>query len=310
MSSRRFRILAAVAVAAFVTSVAQAQASRTWVSGVGDDVNPCSRTAPCKTFAGAISKTAAGGEISVLDPGGYGAVTITKSITINGEGTLAGILNAGTNGIIINAGAGDRVAIRNLSIAGLNTGLNGVRILAGGSVSIENCAIYNQSGNGIDLQNTGVTQLHVVNTVIRDNTAAASNGIFIKPAVGGSALVNIDGVTLDNTRVGVRAEDNSKVNIRKSNASGNASNGFIAFSNAAIVEMNIEDSAATNSTAGNGARAAGTASAIVRISNMLITGNLNGLSIANGAQIFSYGDNRIVGNTNNPGAATSPLTKF
>src|SRR5262245_48964588 len=85
---RTVRIAATMMAFAFVgTSAAYAQATRTWVSGVGDDVNPCSRTAPCKTFAGAISKTAAGGEISVLDPGGFGGVTITKSITINGEGT-------------------------------------------------------------------------------------------------------------------------------------------------------------------------------------------------------------------------------
>src|ERR1700755_3437197 len=91
-------------------SAAYAQAPRTWVSGVGDDANPCSRTAPCKTFAGAISKTAAGGEISVLDPGGFGAVTITKSITINGDGTLASITTgAGTSAIIINAGANDTI---------------------------------------------------------------------------------------------------------------------------------------------------------------------------------------------------------
>src|SRR5881392_244455 len=83
--------------------IMNAQASRTWVSGVGDDANPCSRTAPCKTFAGAISKTATGGEIDALDPAGYGAVTITKAITIDGTGTLAGILNSGVNGIIINA---------------------------------------------------------------------------------------------------------------------------------------------------------------------------------------------------------------
>src|SRR6187431_1230311 len=82
-----------------------AQATRTLVSGVGDDVNPCSRTAPCKTFAGAISKTAAKGEISVLDPGGFGAVNITKSITLNGDGTLAGILASLVNGIIVNAPA-------------------------------------------------------------------------------------------------------------------------------------------------------------------------------------------------------------
>src|ERR1700751_4382182 len=103
---------------------AHAQASRTWVSGVGDDANPCSRTAPCKTFAGAISKTAAGGEISVLDPGGYGAVTITKSITINGDGTLAGILNSLTTGVIINAGANDVIVLRNISINGGSNGLN------------------------------------------------------------------------------------------------------------------------------------------------------------------------------------------
>src|SRR5207247_6547684 len=104
-------------------SFCQAQATRTWVSGVGDDANPCSRTAPCKTFAGAISKTAAGGEISVLDPGGFGAVTITKAITLNGDGTLASILVSGTNAIIINAAATDTVIIRNLSFEGVNTGL-------------------------------------------------------------------------------------------------------------------------------------------------------------------------------------------
>src|SRR5216684_2747133 len=92
------------------------QATRTWVSGVGDDANPCSRTAPCKTFAGAISKTAPQGEISVLDPGGFGAVTITKAITIDGTGTLASILASTTNGIIVNAGSGDTIIIRDISI--------------------------------------------------------------------------------------------------------------------------------------------------------------------------------------------------
>src|SRR5688572_27930911 len=90
---------------------AQAQATRTWVSGVGDDVNPCSRTAPCKTFAGAISKTAAGGEINCLDPGGFGAVTITKSITISCPYTEGGTLAAG-NGITVNAGANDVIILR------------------------------------------------------------------------------------------------------------------------------------------------------------------------------------------------------
>src|SRR6201992_1224753 len=99
-----FAILGTTLVSTLWTAPAQAQASRTWVCGVGDDANPCSRTAPCKTFAGAISKTAAGGEISVLDPGGYGALTITKSISISDGGAgEAGVLVSGTNGIVVNA---------------------------------------------------------------------------------------------------------------------------------------------------------------------------------------------------------------
>src|SRR5438093_13689541 len=124
------------------TSIAQAQATRTWVSGVGDDANPCSRTAPCKTFAGAISKTAVGGEIDAIDPGGFGAVTITKSITIDGGGTFASILAAGTTGVIVNAGASGVVTLRNLSINGAGNGVHGIRILTAAAVNIENCVIF------------------------------------------------------------------------------------------------------------------------------------------------------------------------
>src|SRR5256886_3806650 len=104
-SSKIVRFLSCAFLAGAFATVAHGQATRTWVSGVGDDVNPCSRTAPCKTFAGAISKTASGGEIDALDPGGFGAVTITKSITIAGDGTLASILASGTNGVNVNDSA-------------------------------------------------------------------------------------------------------------------------------------------------------------------------------------------------------------
>ena len=116
----------------FVASPASAQATRTWVSGVGDDANPCSPTAPCKTFAGAISKTAAAGEINVLDPGGYGAVTITKSIRIISDHIEAGVLVSGTNGIIVNVASTDNVLLDGLDIEGLGTGLNGVQIIGAG----------------------------------------------------------------------------------------------------------------------------------------------------------------------------------
>src|SRR5688572_33130134 len=103
MNGRTFLKPVLLIIAFCTVSCCFGQATRTWVSGVGDDVNPCSRTAPCKTLAGAISKTATGGEISILDPGGFGAVTITKSITIDGGGIIGSILSSGTNGIVVNA---------------------------------------------------------------------------------------------------------------------------------------------------------------------------------------------------------------
>src|SRR5262252_6458932 len=131
---------------------AQAQATRTWVSGVGDDVNPCSRTAPCKTFAGAISKTANGGEIDALDPGGFGALTITKSITLDGGGgQVASVLVSGTNGIVVQAGPNDIVIIRNLRINGISSGFNGIRFLSGKDLNVENDYIFGFTQNGVDI---------------------------------------------------------------------------------------------------------------------------------------------------------------
>src|SRR5437016_9010254 len=149
MNKFRFTINAlAIAIFTFAfASMAQAQATRTWVSGVGDDANPCSRTAPCKTFAGAISKTAKDGEIDALDPGGFGAVTITKSITIDGGPTgVGGILNAGgVNGIIVNITDVNDVrkaaTIRAVSINGAGSGGNGINILSASKVLVENCFI-------------------------------------------------------------------------------------------------------------------------------------------------------------------------
>jgi hypothetical protein len=131
----------ALTLLTFFSAAASAQATRTWVSGVGDDANPCSRTAPCKTFAGAIAKTASGGEISALDPGGYGAVTITKSITIDGGGQIASIIATNsTSGVVINAPEAN-VILRNLSMLGAGTGSHGVRVLSARQVHIDNLAV-------------------------------------------------------------------------------------------------------------------------------------------------------------------------
>ena len=182
-------ILAAIAsvVALATASGACAQATRTWVSGVGDDANPCSRTAPCKTFAGAISKTAASGEIDVLDPGGFGAVTITKAITIASEGAgEGGVLVSGTNGVTVSAGANDVVVLRGLQFEGAGTGLNAVKFNSGKALVIENSTMrgFNASGatNGFGINfapSSGSTSLLVRETSILKNgtppAAAASS---------------------------------------------------------------------------------------------------------------------------------------
>src|SRR6478752_6472837 len=164
--------IAMVAALFAATVPANAQATRTWVSGVGDDANPCSRTAPCKTFAGAISKTAAGGEIDALDPAGYGAVTITKAITIDGGGgQVASVLVSGTNGIVVQAGPSDVVILRNLRINGIGTGINGIRFLSGKDLNVENCYIFGFLQNGIDIALNQATpaSVHVFHSVMKNN---------------------------------------------------------------------------------------------------------------------------------------------
>jgi hypothetical protein len=168
-------------ISAFVAlsaAPAYAQATRTWVSGVGDDANPCSRTAPCKTFAGAISKTATSGEINCLDPGGFGALTITKSISIVcGQSGLGGVLVSGTNGFVVNAPAGSRVVLDGLDIEGLTTGLTGVLVNGQGTVIIRNCSIRNFAQNGVLLNGSGGnTRVLIQNSIITGNGAGPTFG--------------------------------------------------------------------------------------------------------------------------------------
>ena len=191
-----------------LSMIALAQATRTWVSGVGDDANPCSRTAPCKTLAGAISKTATGGEINILDPGGFGAVTVTKSITIDGGGIIGSILSSATNGIIVNA-PNSLVTIRNFSINGAGTtlGINGIRVIAVKKLLVENCLLSNFSANGIDFNNsTTAADIMINNTTI----ANANGGISIAGPSGSTGPIgftvidgcHIQGITTTGINIG------------------------------------------------------------------------------------------------------------
>jgi len=275
------------------TPLAHAQATRTWVSGVGDDVNPCSRTAPCKTFAGAISKTAPAGEIDTLDPGGFGAVTITKSITIDGTAGLAGVLASGTNAIVISAGAGDVVILRNLDLDGLGNGLNGIRILQAGDVRVENCKIYGWSQRGIDDERTA-GHLAVLNTVISNN---GQTGILALPGGAASLTINLDRVQMhSNGNAGLAVTNGAQAMVTRSTSSSNV-HGFYADSSAVI---NLDDSFAFANT-GTGLNAQ--TSGVIRIWSTTITDNGTGLS-TNLGSILSYGLNRIAGN----GAGNGPPT--
>lgn len=178
------RTSALFAVTFLLVSGVRAQASRTWVSGVGNDQNACSRTAPCKTFAGAILKTNTGGEITVMDAGGFGTVIIRKSITIDGTGVPSSILAAQATGITIDIPfrrQGDikrSVRIRGLSINGLGNGINGIDVVAAARVSIEDCVIDGFTVDGIAVR-AGI--LFVRNTTIRYN---AGTGVNVTGASG------------------------------------------------------------------------------------------------------------------------------
>lgn len=299
-----FTVLFAVLVA---VAPACAQATRTWVSGVGDDANPCSRTAPCKTFAGAISKTAPAGEINVLDPGGFGAVTITKSITISAEGVEAGVLVSGTNAIIVNATNTGVVVLRGLDIEGLGTGLSAIKVLSAGAVHVENCTIDNFIGKGIDFEpssaSTSTSLLHVKNTIIRHNNGSNSGGIFIKPGANVTAKGIIEDTSLSNNFFGLRVEDNSTVTAKSTTAANNATAGFLAVSNSAVVTLTLDGCVATGNV--NGIKA-DNPNATVRIANCTISGNTNGLVTTSGpGHIISFSTN----NNADSGAPTGTITK-
>jgi hypothetical protein len=307
-----FVYLTAILAAILLATPASAQATRTWVSGVGDDANPCSRTAPCKTFAGSISKTAAGGEINCIDPGGFGGLTITKSITISCEIGTGGVLVAGTNGFTVNAAATDVVVLKGLDFDGLGTGISGVSILTAATVRVIDCAIRNfkAGGSGITMAPNSIsTQLFVSDSYIVNNgNSSTTGGIVIKPTGSGSAFVTILNTKADANTSGVRADATSttgtvRVTLEGSSASGNTNDGATAIANSTGGSiLMIDKSVMVNNTL-SGVVAN---NASVLIGSSTVTANGTGLSTSNGGVVLSYRTNSINGNTNdNTAVATT-----
>jgi hypothetical protein len=294
-------------------SIAQAQATRTWVSGVGDDVNPCSRTAPCKTYAGAISKTAKDGEISTLDPGGFGTITITKSITINGGGGGQGygsILSAlAPQGVLVNiTDVNDirkTVRLDWLNINGASTGTDGVRMIAGNALHIDNCVIDGVTGQGIEVSiaTATVAELYVSNSNIRNT---GTDGIFTQNTAGGGLVV----AALDTLQITNGGGDGWEAGSRTSGTIRNStiSTFNATVSNAAVKtsgttpDVNIDDCEILYSTSGVRTDA-GTA----RIGRSYISGNTTGLNNVGGTLKNVTGTNVNDGNGAPTAGVITPL---
>lgn len=292
-------------------SIGFAQASRTWVSGVGDDANPCSRTAPCKTLAGTISKTAAGGIINLIDDAAVGAVTITKSITIQAKEEFAGVLHSGSNGVIINAAATDTVVLSGLSIHGFLTGLNGVRILSAGTVRIERCDIQSSSESGIEVASANALKLSVQDTSIENILASAGSpddgAILLKPTGAGAVRAVFDRVRIHGiNQVGINAIGNVRFTLRDSIISDVNGTALRLDGTTGATQGLVENSSLVESTNGIFAQGSG---AVVRVSGSSVTGNGQGLQINRSAQIISFGNNVFAGNSSDGGATSTVPTQ-
>jgi hypothetical protein len=282
-----------------VVVVANAQATRTWVSGVGDDVNPCSRTAPCKTFAGTISKTAVNGVINCLDPGGFGAITITKSISIDCSTGTAGVLVSGTNGIIINitnsADAGT-VRLKGLLFNGLTSGINGVSILAASRVYIEDCIIDGFDASGVTLDATAApVALTVTNARLVNNRQF---GVHVAPASAGSANVAILNSQIVGNGIGISQSGMARMNVQDTSISGGATG---------VLNSEAEITMLRTTVFNNGVGLQSTFSGNIRIAGSSIIDNSTGLLMSSRGKIISYLNNVIDGNTVN-GAPNATAT--
>jgi hypothetical protein len=285
------RILFTALVTLSLAGIANAQASRTWVSGVGNDANPCSRTAPCKTFAGAISKTAENGEIDVLDPGGYGVLTITKAITINGQSTLGSVLAVGTNGINVNVTTNPATAvvyIHDIQFNGINSGIHGINYTAGSTLVVDNCHIYGFTGDGIHVSGTGGLRLKVSDTQIEHN---AGSSLSLDTSAG-QVLTMINRCYLQDGASGIEAKNNIRAGVANTIISHMSDSGIKTTGTDSII--NADDLFVTFCNTGLKSNNAGTPSHI-RLSDSIVTQNVTGLDHTAGT-IDSVQGNSVFGN--------------
>jgi hypothetical protein len=301
------KALASLVFAFALCSTAQAQ-SRVFVSGVGSDANPCSRTAPCRTFQHAHDVVAAFGEVVVLDAAGYGQVIITKSVNIIGDGVYAGVTVPSGDGITINS-ATAVVALRNLTINGLGTGTTGINVTSVGTLHVEGGVISGFTGIGIKVNLTADgSRIFINDTITRNN---GSHGIVIATSTG-TVRASIDNCRSERNGLnGFEAFNNSLVTINRSVASGNSDTGFRAFSSGsgATAELNCEECLSSNNAYGFYVEATITgAVATIRVSHSTATNNLFGFVQLNAGVFESLKNNLVAGNGTETSGTITPIT--
>lgn len=294
---KRIAILVSFFAVLMTASLAQAQATRTWVSGVGNDVNPCSRTAPCKTWAGAFSKTAPGGEIDALDSGGYGTLTINKAITIDGgPGNVAGTVTGAATGFIVSAAAAtDRVIIRNVIINGVGGGPTGIKVNSAKSVTIQNVWIFNISsgvGRGIDVQCNSACRVTIRDTKVDDNSGI---GMVFQGTVANAVNADVyNSETSNNGSHGVFATNGAKVTLSNHVASNNAISGLIIDGNGTSVSA-FGSTFANNVGSGVQAGTGPAITGLIGLTKSVVSGNTPGVQLSGGV-VQTHNDNAILRN--------------
>jgi len=301
----------AVVCLMFACAALAPAASRVFVSTGGNDNNSCGRNQPCRTFTAAVAAVDTGGEVVVLDSGGYGAVTITKSVQITApEGIHAAITQNNGNAISVAAGVGDTVVLRGLTLSGSNN--LGINFDSGAELFVENCVISNFF-RGILFDAPG--KLVVENTSLRNNFVG-----ILTDAASGNVQAEINRTSIENGNLGVSIGANTKALITYSNASNNNFNGFSVIKNGVLTinhstaahngqngfasegglsaVLNVDYCTATGN--GNaGIIAGGGAQVTARVSNSTATDNAIGFAQLNISIFESYGNNRVRGNTTN-----------
>jgi hypothetical protein len=309
-------VLALVAVGACVSlsalvTPAHAQALRTWVSGAGQDFNPCSRSAPCKTFAGALNKTTAGGQINCLDPGGFGTVTIGKSITIECEhgGGFGSVTSTVSGAIAVAAGPDDVVILRGLDLDGLAQvfalAQNGVVFSSGKALYVEDCFIHGFLNGGITVVTGSTSQVFVHNTYLSNNGI----GMLLSPS-GGAVMATLDEVSADANAAGLTFNGGSgSMSITVSNSSISENNWSASGTNNGLFgDLNTNLTMDNDIVYGNfGSGVEGnTTSAILLIGSSTIVANNTGVSSLHNGILQSFKNNEIAGNSTDG----TPITAF